>query len=53
MTVEELLQTLVELAQRGRGQWEVRVYRTTGEDGAGNSEDPNLEVLDVEKEVWL
>lgn len=26
MTVEELIQRLVELAQRGRGQWEVKVY---------------------------
>ncbi len=28
MTVEELIQTLVELAQRGRGQWEVRHFTT-------------------------
>lgn len=26
MTVEELIQRLVELAQRGRGQWEVKVW---------------------------
>ena len=26
MTVEELIQRLVELAQRGRGQWEGKVW---------------------------
>lgn len=44
MTVEELIQRLVELAQRGRGQWEVKVY------GPANPDDRewgNLEINDV------
>lgn len=44
MTVEELIQRLVELAQRGRGQWEVKVY------GPANPDDRewgNLDINDV------
>lgn len=36
MTVEELIQTLVGLAQRGQGQWEVKVYGI----------DPNIGMFD-------
>lgn len=42
MTVEELIQRLVELAQRGRGQWQAKVYGI-GLDG----ELGNLEINDV------
>lgn len=42
MTVEELIQRLVELAQRGRGQWQAKVY------GIGLDGQPaNLDINDV------
>lgn len=42
MTVEELIQRLVELAQRGRGQWQAKVYGP-GPDGLMT----NLDINDV------
>ena len=44
MTVEELINELVGLAQRGRGQWEVKVY---GPADVGDHEWINLPINDV------
>ena len=41
MTVEELINELVGLARRGRGQWEVRVYGVNTDTGMLE----NLEIL--------
>ena len=43
MTVEELINELVGLARRGRGQWEVRVYGVNTDTGMLE----NLEINDV------
>lgn len=57
MTVEELLQELVELCQRGRAQWEVRSEDLYLEDGGtiqrGSSTIRDLELHDDKKEVIL
>ena len=45
MTVEELIQRLVELAQRGRGQWEVKVY--AADVGVWEAEWKNMTINDV------
>jgi hypothetical protein len=50
MTVGDLTVELLDLVLDGKKDYEIKIH-TANIDSP--SEEPNLEVLDVEKEVWL